>query len=115
MARSPGIVQQLRGGGGNNATGDTATLGSPAIQRTFDLSSCTITRGTIEATGSSGSVNLGIDTAGGSGAQVVVKGGGYGLQGNITKVAISSNGQFRLSGAWGNNNQVFTMVGTCAD
>lgn len=111
----PASCSSSGGGGGNNATGDTATLGSPAIQRTFDLSSCTITRGTIEATGSSGSVNLGIDTAGGSGAQVVVKGGGYGLQGNINKVAISSNGQFRLSGTWGNNNQAFTMVGTCAD
>jgi len=101
------------GGGGNNTTGETATLGSPSIQRTFDLSSCTVTRGTIMATGSSGSVNLGVDTTGGSNAQVVVKGGGYGLQGTVKKVSISSNGQFRMSGTWGNNNQAFTMVGTC--
>lgn len=103
------------GGGGGNTSGETATLGSPSIQRTFDLSSCTVTRGTIMATGSSGSVNLGVDTEGGPGAQVVVKGGGFGLQGNVSKVAISSNGQFRLSGTWGNNNQAFTMVGTCED
>jgi len=101
------------GGGGNNITGETATLGSPSIQRTFDLSSCTVTRGTILATGSSGSVNLGVDTTGGSNAQVVVKGGGYALQGTVKKVSISSNGQFRLSGTWGNNNQAFNMVGTC--
>ena len=101
------------GGGGSNTSGETATLGSPAIQRTFDLSSCTVTRGTILATGSSGSVNLGVDTSGGSNAQVVVKGGGYGLQGTVKKVSISSNGQFRLSGTWGNNNQAFNMVGTC--
>lgn len=100
-------------GGGGNTSGETATLGSPSIQRTFDLSSCTVTRGTIFATGSSGSVNLGVDTEGGSSAQVVVKGGGYGLQGTVNKVSISSNGQFRMSGTWGNNNQAFTMVGTC--
>ena len=100
-------------GGGGNTSGETATLGSPSIQRTFDLSSCTVTRGVIMATGSSGSVNLGVDTTGGSNAQVVVKGGGYGLQGTVKKVSISSNGQFRMSGTWGNNNQAFTMVGTC--
>lgn len=103
------------GGGGGNTTGDTATLGSSSIQRTFDLSSCTVTRGTIRATGSSGSVNIGIDTAGGSNAQVVVKGGGYGLNGNVSNVAISSNGQFRLAGSWGTNGQSFTMVGTCSN
>jgi hypothetical protein len=103
------------GGGGGNVTGETATLGGPSLQRTFDLSSCTVVRGTIEATGASGKINLGIDTQGGPGAQVVVKGGGYGLQGNITKVAISSNGQFRMSGTWGNNNQAFNVVGTCAN
>jgi peptidoglycan hydrolase-like protein with peptidoglycan-binding domain len=102
-------------GGGGNVTGETATLGGPSLRRTFDLSSCTVVRGTIEATGSSGSINLGVDTEGGPGAQVVVKGGGYGLQGNITKVAISSNGQFRMSGTWGNNNQAFNLVGTCAN
>ncbi len=103
------------GGGGNNTTGETATLGSSSIQRTFDLSSCTVTRGTIMATGSSSGVNLGIDTSGSSNAQIVVKGGGYALQGNVSRVTISANGQFRLAGTWGNNGQSYTMVGTCSN
>ena len=59
---------------------------SDLLRRTFDLSSCTVVRGTIEATGSSGSINLGIDTQGGPGAQVVVKGGGYLANAQITEV-----------------------------
>ncbi len=104
-------------GGGSSAsvTGDTATIGSPAIQRTFDLTSCTVTRGTILATGTAGSaINLGINTEGGPSAQVVVKGGGYALQGTVSRVAISANSQFRMSGTWGNNGQAWTMVGTCS-
>ena len=106
------------GGGGNNgggATGDTLTLGSPDIARTFDLSSCVVSGGGVAATGTaSGGYKIGFDSPGGPGGNIGVTGGGLNLDGTVTTITVSLNGQFRASGSF-QGGSTWTAVGTCQD
>lgn len=106
------------GGGGNNgggATGDTLTLGSPDIARTFDLSSCEVSGGGVAATGTaSGGYKIGFDSPGGPGGNIGVTGGGLNLDGTVTTITVSLNGQFRASGSF-QGGSTWTAVGTCQD
>lgn len=106
------------GGGGNNgggATGDTLTLGSPDIARTFDLSSCVVSGGGVAATGTaSGGYKLGFDSPGGPGGNIGVTGGGLNLEGTVTRITVSLNGQFRAAGSF-QGGGAWTAVGTCED
>ena len=103
------------GGGGGNATGDTLTIGSPKISRTFDLSSClTVGRG-VEATGAaSGGYKVGLDSPNGAGGTLAVTGGGLNLNGTVNTITISVNGQFRAFGTW-QGGGAWSVVGTCSD
>jgi peptidoglycan hydrolase-like protein with peptidoglycan-binding domain len=106
------------GGGGNNgggATGDTLTLGSPDIARTFDLSSCEVSGGGVAATGTaSGGYKIGFDSPGGPGGNIGVTGGGLNLDGTVTSITVSLNGQFRAAGSF-QGGGTWTAVGTCQD
>ncbi len=106
------------GGGGNNgggATGDTLTLGSPDIARTFDLSSCEVSGGGVAATGTaSGGYKIGFDSPGGPGGNIGVTGGGLNLDGTVTSITVSLNGQFRAAGSF-QGGGAWTAVGTCQD
>jgi peptidoglycan hydrolase-like protein with peptidoglycan-binding domain len=103
------------GGNGGNSTGDTMTIGSPSFSRTFDLNSCVVVRGGVAATGTaSGGYKLGFDSPGGPGGNLGVSGGGVNLDGSVSNITISVNGQFRASGTF-QGGQAWTAVGTCSD
>ncbi len=103
------------GGGGGNTTGDTLTIGSPDIARTFDLSSCVVVGSGIEATGTAaGGYTLGFDSPKGAGGTLAITGGGLNLDGPVNTITISLNGQFRASGTFPGGDK-WTAVGTCSD
>jgi peptidoglycan hydrolase-like protein with peptidoglycan-binding domain len=102
-------------GGGGNSTGDTLTIGSPKIARTFDLSSCVVVGRGIEATGSaSGGYKVGFDSPNGAGGTMAITGGGLNLDGTVNTITISVNGQFRAAGTFPGGSS-WTAVGTCSD
>ncbi len=103
------------GNGGGNATGDTLTLGSPALARTFDLTSCQVSGGGVAATGqASGGYKIGFDSPGGAGGNIGVTGGGLNLEGTVNTITVSLNGQFRATGSF-QGGGTWTAVGTCDD
>lgn len=103
------------GGGGGTTTGDTLTIGSPKISRTFDLSSCEVVGRGVQATGSaSGGYKVGLDTPNGAGGTLAVTGGGLNLNGTVNTVTIAVNGQFRAFGTW-QGGGAWSVVGTCED
>ena len=102
-------------GGGGTTTGDTLTIGSPKISRTFDLSSCEVVGRGVQATGSaSGGYKVGLDSPNGAGGTLAVTGGGLNLNGTVNTVTISVNGQFRAFGSW-QGGGAWSVVGTCSD
>lgn len=101
--------------GGGNATGDTVTVGSPRLSRTFDLSSCEVVGRGIEATGSAvGGLEIGIDSPRGAGGTIAVDSSDLVLNGTVRTITISVNGQFRAAGTW-RDGGAWTAVGTCSD
>ncbi len=102
-------------GGGGSTTGDTLTIGSPKIARTFDLSSCEVIGRGVQATGAaSGGYKVGLDSANGAGGTMAVTGGGLNLNGPVNTITISVNGQFRAAGTF-QGGGAWTAVGTCTD
>lgn len=102
-------------GGGGTTTGDTLTIGSPKIARTFDLSSCEVVGRGVQATGSaSGGYKVGFDSPSGPGGTMAVTGGGLNLDGSVNTISISVNGQFRAAGTF-QGGGAWTAVGTCSD
>lgn len=102
-------------GGGGNTTGDTLTLGRSAIARTFDFTSCEVSGGGVAATGTAvGGYKIGFDSPGGPGGNISVTGGGLNLNGTVTTITVSLNGQFRASGSF-QGGAKWTAVGTCDD
>ena len=102
-------------GGGGATTGDVLTIGSPKISRTFDLSSCLVAGGGVEATGAaSGGYKVGLDSPNGAGGTLAVTGGGLNLNGTVKSITISVNGQFRAFGSW-QGGGAWSVVGTCED
>lgn len=103
------------GGGGGATTGDTLTIGSPKISRTFDLSSCLVVGRGVQATGAaSGGYQVGLDSPDGAGGTLAVTGGGLNLDGTVKTITISVNGQFRAFGTW-DGGGTWSVVGTCED
>ncbi|MFM8828826.1 MAG: peptidoglycan-binding domain-containing protein [Actinomycetota bacterium] len=103
------------GGGGGATTGDTLTIGSPKVSRTFDLSSCEVVGRGVQATGSaSGGYKVGLDSPNGAGGTMAVTGGGLNLNGTVNTITISVNGQFRAFGSW-QGGGAWSAVGTCSD
>ncbi len=101
--------------GGGTSTGDTLTIGSPKIARTFDLSSCTVVGRGVEATGAaSGGLKVGLDSPKGGGGTLAVTGSDLKLNGTVKSITISVNGQFRAFGTW-QGGGAWTAVGTCSD
>lgn len=101
--------------GGGNGTGDTLTIGSTKIARTFNLSSCLVVGGGVEATGAaSGGYKVGLDSPNGAGGTLAVTGGGLNLNGPVNSITISVNGQFRAAGTFPGGG-TWTAVGTCSD
>lgn len=101
--------------GGGSATGDTITIGSPKIARTFDLSSCRVSGRGVEATGSSlGGYEIGFDSPGGAGGTIAIDSSDLVLDGTVRSITISVNGQFRASGTW-QGGGAWMAVGTCSD
>ncbi len=101
--------------GGGSATGDTITIGSPKLSRTFDLSSCEVIGRGIEATGSSlGGYEIGFDSPNGPGGTIGVDSADLALDGTVRTITISVNGQFRAAGTW-QGGGAWTAVGTCSD
>lgn len=102
-------------GGGGNGTGDTLTIGSTKIARTFNLSSCLVVGRGVEATGAaSGGYKVGLDSPNGPGGTLAVTGGGLNLDGSVNSITISVNGQFRAVGTFQGGGS-WTAVGTCSD
>ncbi len=100
---------------GGNATGDTMTIGSARLSRTFDLSSCEVVGRGIEATGSSlAGYELGFDSPNGPGGTIAVDSSNVTLNGTVRTITISVNGQFRAAGTWQGGGS-WTAVGTCSD
>lgn len=101
--------------GGGSATGDTMTIGSPRLSRTFDLSSCEVVGRGVEATGSSlGGYEIGFDSPNGPGGTIAVDSANITLNGTVRNITISVNGQFRAAGTW-QGGGAWTAVGTCSD
>jgi peptidoglycan hydrolase-like protein with peptidoglycan-binding domain len=101
--------------GGGTATGDTMTIGSAKLSRTFDLSSCEVTGRGIEATGSSpNGFELGFDSPRGAGGTIAVDSADLVLDGTVRSITIAVNGQFRATGTW-QGGGTWTAVGTCSD
>lgn len=102
-------------GGGTTPSGDTLTIGSTRIARTFDLSSCLVVGRGVEATGAaSGGYKVGFDSPNGPGGTLAVTGGGLNLDGSVNSITISANGQFRAVGTFQGGGS-WTAVGTCSD
>lgn len=102
-------------GGGGATTGDTLTVGSPKISRTFDLSSCEVVGRGVQATGAaSGGYKVGLDSPNGAGGTLAVTGGGLNLDGTVKSITIAVNGQFRAIGTF-QGGGAWTVVGTCSD